>query len=327
MIVFTVSNRSTGKTYVGTTRNPLLLQWEKIVEAAESGLDYPLYREIRAQGADNFQLEEWDYTDDRSELQELEREALEALGAESLKGYKTAVAAREPAAKKPRTRTTAKRSAPKANAEPAAGASPEASGPLTHINAAGEAVVRFDGKRTSVEDAIAGIGNRVPEFTVVDPLARSRAGRPAMTAPEVRALERVGEESEAPLAAPQPASRPEPEAAPLTSTIEPPPPEDESPRPSSESVIAEAMATLKRLQAAPEASHSTPPADPATPLHRPQEREQEQHLRRLREAIERQRASERSQRQKKQFTRQQVERIEALEQLALQKMGRLGSAA
>ena len=63
MIIFTVTNKTTSQVYVGSTRNSLLDQWEKMVAAAEQNLDYPLYQEIRAHG--------------------------KTLSARSLKGYKT----------------------------------------------------------------------------------------------------------------------------------------------------------------------------------------------------------------------------------------------
>ena len=89
MIIFTVTNRTTSQVYVGSTRNSLSDQWEKMVAAAEQNLDYPLYQEIRAHGPDAFVVEEWDYIDNRDELNALEQEAINTLNARSLKGYKT----------------------------------------------------------------------------------------------------------------------------------------------------------------------------------------------------------------------------------------------
>ena len=89
MIIFTVTNKTTSQVYVGSTRNSLFDQWEKMVAAAEQNLDYPLYQEIRAHGPDAFVVEEWDYIDNRDELNALEQEAIKTLNARSLKGYKT----------------------------------------------------------------------------------------------------------------------------------------------------------------------------------------------------------------------------------------------
>ncbi len=89
MIIFTVTNKTTSQVYVGSTRNSLSDQWEKMVAAAEQNLDYPLYQEIRAHGPDAFVVEEWDYIDNRDELNALEQEAIKTLNARSLKGYKT----------------------------------------------------------------------------------------------------------------------------------------------------------------------------------------------------------------------------------------------
>ncbi len=89
MIIFTVTNKTTAQVYVGSTRNDLIDQWEKMVAAAEQNLDFPLYQEIRTHGRDGFVVEEWDYVEHRSELNALEQEAIEILNARSLKGYKT----------------------------------------------------------------------------------------------------------------------------------------------------------------------------------------------------------------------------------------------
>ena len=96
MIIFTVTNKITSQVYVGSTRNDLLGQWDKMVAAAEQNLDYPLYREIRMHGRDSFVVEEWDFTDSRHELNQLEREAIKIFNARSLKGYKTSIIKIEP---------------------------------------------------------------------------------------------------------------------------------------------------------------------------------------------------------------------------------------
>ena len=103
MIIFTVTNKTTSQVYVGTTRNDLLDQWEKMVAAADQNLDYPLYREIRTHGKDSFVVEEWDYVEDRSELAALEQEAIESFNAKSLRGYKTSTVKIQPK-KKTRSR-------------------------------------------------------------------------------------------------------------------------------------------------------------------------------------------------------------------------------
>lgn len=106
MIIFTVTNKTTSQVYVGSTRNSLLDQWEKMVAAAEQNLDYPLYQEIRVHGPDAFAVEEWDYIDNRDELNALEQEAIKTLSARSLKGYKTSTIKIQPK-KKTRVRKSA----------------------------------------------------------------------------------------------------------------------------------------------------------------------------------------------------------------------------
>ena len=103
MIIFTVTNKTTAQVYVGSTRNDLVDQWEKMVAAAGQSLDYPLYQEIRVHGRDGFAVEEWDFVEDRNELNALEQEAIETLNARSLRGYKTSTVKIQPK-KKTRTR-------------------------------------------------------------------------------------------------------------------------------------------------------------------------------------------------------------------------------
>lgn len=79
MIIFTVTNKVTKQIFVGSTRNDLESQWEKMVAAAHQDLDYPLYREIRIHGEDEFTVEEWDRAESREELAELEQDAIHFL--------------------------------------------------------------------------------------------------------------------------------------------------------------------------------------------------------------------------------------------------------
>ncbi len=45
-----------------------------MVAAAEQHLDYPLFQEIRVHGTDAFAVEEWDYVENRDELNVLEQD-------------------------------------------------------------------------------------------------------------------------------------------------------------------------------------------------------------------------------------------------------------
>ncbi|CAM3587869.1 GIY-YIG nuclease family protein [Parendozoicomonas haliclonae] len=89
MIIFTVTNTVTNQVYVGSTRNDLEDQWDKMVAAAEQNMDFPLYRDIRRHGTDCFHREIYDMAENRVELAELEKNALEDLDAISLRGHKT----------------------------------------------------------------------------------------------------------------------------------------------------------------------------------------------------------------------------------------------
>ena len=101
MIIFTITNKITNQVYVGNTRNDLEDQWQKMVAAAEQQLDYPLYKDIRVHGADNFSVDVYDYVETRDELAEVEQDAIELFNAKSLKGYKTTTVCISPK-KKPR---------------------------------------------------------------------------------------------------------------------------------------------------------------------------------------------------------------------------------
>lgn len=88
MLVYTVTNRTTKKVYVGTTASTAEKKWAHLIEAAEQGFDYPLYEEIRQSGKDNFLVEEWADGLTREETQALELEAITTFHGESIKGYK-----------------------------------------------------------------------------------------------------------------------------------------------------------------------------------------------------------------------------------------------
>lgn len=89
MIIFTVKNQVSGQIYVGYTRSNLQEQWQKIINAAEENLDFPLYREIRAHGVELFSVDEYDYAETRDEVKEVEDEVIRLYNAKSLRGYKT----------------------------------------------------------------------------------------------------------------------------------------------------------------------------------------------------------------------------------------------
>ncbi|TPE51961.1 GIY-YIG nuclease family protein [Maribrevibacterium harenarium] len=88
MVVFKITNSITGKHYIGTSFNSGFQRFEQYVEAAEEGLDYPLYEEIRTHGTEAFNIEELYDTSDKEELYELEQDYLAIYNAESLRGYK-----------------------------------------------------------------------------------------------------------------------------------------------------------------------------------------------------------------------------------------------
>jgi ribosomal protein S13 len=89
MIIFVIRNKRSNEYFVGSTRNNLANQWNKILCATKKNLDYPLYNSIKKYGENAFEIEEWDYADTREELISLEKEAIKLFKAKSLRGYKT----------------------------------------------------------------------------------------------------------------------------------------------------------------------------------------------------------------------------------------------
>lgn len=88
MLVFTVTNLSTKKVYVGTTATEAEDKWKHLVKSAQQGYDFPLYNEIREFGAENFLVEEWGEGQSRDDTESLELEAISSFKGESIKGYK-----------------------------------------------------------------------------------------------------------------------------------------------------------------------------------------------------------------------------------------------
>jgi len=89
LIIFTITSQLSGQIYVGSTRNDLQEQWEKLIHASNADLDFPLYKEIRRQGLEHFSIEEYDYVETREEAKEIEKEVMLLHNAQSLRGYKT----------------------------------------------------------------------------------------------------------------------------------------------------------------------------------------------------------------------------------------------
>ncbi|MBJ7555953.1 GIY-YIG nuclease family protein [Marinomonas spartinae] len=88
MVVFKITNTITGKHYIGTSFNSGFQRFEQYVEAANEGLDFPLYDDIREHDLSAFSVEELFETDDKEELYELEKDYVSIYNGESLRGYK-----------------------------------------------------------------------------------------------------------------------------------------------------------------------------------------------------------------------------------------------
>ncbi|MEH6823362.1 MAG: hypothetical protein V7629_05555 [Motiliproteus sp.] len=88
MVVFKILSKVSGQHYVGSCRGNIDERWELYLRAAEAGLDFPLYVEIREHGEAQFLIEELDYADDIAELKEMELLHTIELVARSLRNYK-----------------------------------------------------------------------------------------------------------------------------------------------------------------------------------------------------------------------------------------------
>jgi len=85
MVVFTAKISVTGETFVGSARENVEEHWAQLIALAEDGGSGELLDSIRAHGANNFEVETWDYADTPSESRELIREACDQLNAKVIK--------------------------------------------------------------------------------------------------------------------------------------------------------------------------------------------------------------------------------------------------
>ncbi len=88
MVVFKILNKVSGQHYVGSCRGDIFERWQLYLQAADAGLDFPLYQEIRELGEAKFSIDELDYAEDIGELKEMELLHTVELGARSLRSYK-----------------------------------------------------------------------------------------------------------------------------------------------------------------------------------------------------------------------------------------------
>ena len=88
MVVFKIFSKVSGQYYVGSCRSDIDERWELYLRAAEAGLEFPLYKEIREHGEGQFTIDELDFADDIAELKEMELLHTIELSARSLRSYK-----------------------------------------------------------------------------------------------------------------------------------------------------------------------------------------------------------------------------------------------
>lgn len=85
MIVYTATDEISHTVYVGSAREDLEEHWISLVNQAEDGAEGDFFTAIRQQGASKFEIEEFGFADDSSEMRELVREAQKDLGAIPIK--------------------------------------------------------------------------------------------------------------------------------------------------------------------------------------------------------------------------------------------------
>ena len=156
MIAFTITNSTTEQVYVGSTRNEIDAHWETLIIAAESGVESPLYDDIRAHGPASFDIAEWGIAEDLQELRELMQDAMATFNAISLQGLRT----------KPKTSSAYRISEQERKAEKARVAEAESGQPAAEAEPV-TTVPQAD-KKPLIEDAIN------PEETDMVALAKQR---------------------------------------------------------------------------------------------------------------------------------------------------------
>ena len=85
MIVYTATDEISHAVYVGSAREDLEEHWISLVNQAEDGAEGDFFAAIRQQGASKFEIEEFGFAEDSSEMRELVREAQKDLGAIPIK--------------------------------------------------------------------------------------------------------------------------------------------------------------------------------------------------------------------------------------------------
>jgi hypothetical protein len=85
VIVYTATDEISHTVYVGSAREDLEEHWISLVNQAEDGAEGDFFTAIRQQGASKFEIEEFGFADDSSEMRELVREAQKDLGAIPIK--------------------------------------------------------------------------------------------------------------------------------------------------------------------------------------------------------------------------------------------------
>lgn len=148
MIIFTITNSITDQVYVGSTRNSIDNRWEEILVAAESGLEHPLFDDIREHSPQQFAIAEWAIAEDLQDMRELTREAIEIHNAVGLQGMRTTA----PVVKAPRKSAKKERTEDLSISDAATSIFNSRNDLVTEADNALDGIDNFDGLEFSSED-------------------------------------------------------------------------------------------------------------------------------------------------------------------------------
>ncbi len=91
MIVFTATDKLTGKVFAGSTRRSLADHWAHLVSVESGGASGPFFDLLRERGSKGFKVSEWGSSENPADLREMLNEATTVLGATVIKGIPTTV--------------------------------------------------------------------------------------------------------------------------------------------------------------------------------------------------------------------------------------------
>lgn len=124
MLVYTLTNNTTGDVWVGTCKDSSDERFMQLQEAMALGIKAQIYKDMRDFGIENFTVEDYAVADDREELKDIFDEAMEIHNGRSLVGVKTTLGKTSIANSAPLKSSIKKVTRPSTNAQPSATTKP-----------------------------------------------------------------------------------------------------------------------------------------------------------------------------------------------------------